>query len=131
MSHRRTRPSLAGRRPILFVPVLLALFLSAAAAAGDGPLLGRVLDAETGRPLAEVRVGVQGGAAGTLTGDDGVFALAGAPEPPFTLVASIVGYEPLLRRVEAGARPGEELELRLRPTVYAAEESEADPFAGM
>jgi len=66
-----------------------------AAPAPTGRITGRVLAADTGRPLRRARVfasAAQFEGRGTLTDDNGVFALSELPAGRFTVTASKVGY---------------------------------------
>jgi len=115
--------------PLLILPsalllILLTSYAAFSAETGESTvLLGRVVDAASGAPLANANVSVQGSAAGTMTMNDGWFSLRGAPDKPYTLVVSFIGYEPLLLAVDpASVAPGESLELALQPTVYATEQ---------
>ena len=80
-----------------------------AAPAGSVTLTGTVVDAATGAPVAGALVAT--GALEVLSEGDGRFTLAGlgglagagAGRGPFDLVVVADGYEPLVRRVRAGA----------------------------
>lgn len=85
-------------------------------------LLGRVTDAETGRPIENANVYAQGSKAGTVSTLDGLFSLRGAPDEPYTLVITFLGYEPRLLRIDPAAPAAEVLAVALTPTVYAGEE---------
>ncbi len=120
-------PSVPSSAPFLFLIAVVATLGATAAAAAPTPappdtgaVRGRVLDSQSGEPVAGVRGAVRGGDAETVTGADGEFVLRPAPAPPLTLVASRAGYEPALARV-AGTEGGP-LVLRLAPRLYRGEE---------
>lgn len=128
-----------GRTARLCLLVLCALLLTAVQAAAErGPaevtpaaartpeaplIAGRVIDAETGAPLARANIYVQGGEAGTISAAGGYFSLPGVPSEEFVLVVTYVGYEASLVPVDlASWSEGEELEIALEPVVYTSEE---------
>lgn len=59
---------------------------------GTGQVVGRVLDAATGRGLAGARVSVQGAALAANAGVDGRYTLAGVPAGTHALAVSLLGY---------------------------------------
>jgi len=63
---------------------------------------GRVVDQQTGKPLAGVTVTVKGKKGGTSTNDEGWFSL-NIPSGRATLIISSVGYATVEQVVEAGA----------------------------
>lgn len=107
--------------PSRLAAMLAALvFFGPAPARSAGVVLGRVVDAETGRPLPNANVFAQDSRAGTIAAADGLFALKDAPAAPFTLVVTHVGYEPALLRVDPSR--DETVEVRLTPAIYAGDE---------
>jgi hypothetical protein len=103
--------------------ILLALGLPHAAGAQDlGRVVGRVLDAETGRGLVGAQVAVQGSAIGTLSGMEGRFILTGAPAGSRTLVVSYLGYASKhVIGVEIRAGAATSLDVALDPAAVAVE----------
>lgn len=99
----------------------LVAFAILSPAARTAPLHGRVVDAETGEPVAAAEVRIRGEAATTTSAEDGTFALDGAPDQPFTLLVTYPGYEPVLQPVDP-AVPGDELAIALIPSISASEE---------
>lgn len=67
---------------------------AAAQAAQNGRILGRVMDAESGRPLPGAQLSVQGTRAGSLAGVDGRYVIVNVPSGEQTLVVSFIGYAP-------------------------------------
>lgn len=78
-------------RPLLALALLL-LPLPLAAQAGAGRIVGRVVDAENGRPLPGAQVAVQGTGVGSLAGVDGRYVIVNVPAGERTLVVSYLGY---------------------------------------
>ena len=60
--------------------------------AAGGRITGRVLDAESGRPLVGAQISVVGSSIGSLTGVDGRFTISGAPSGSRSVTASFIGY---------------------------------------
>jgi hypothetical protein len=75
---------------------LMALCVSAWAAGTEHNISGRVVDTQTGKPLARASVTVQfkeeTNSPVVLTGEDGVFHVLNLPDGPLTLIASRHGY---------------------------------------
>lgn len=63
-----------------------------AQAQAPGRIIGRVLDAETGRPLPGAQVAVQGSRAGALAGVDGRYIIIDVPSGEHALTVSYIGY---------------------------------------
>ena len=62
------------RRLLVTVAMLAGFVLpTSSAAQGAGRITGRVVDAESGRPLVGAQVGIEGSSVGTLSGVDGRF----------------------------------------------------------
>lgn len=76
---------------LLLLVGLVVLFPTHAEA--QSRVRGTVLDAETGRPLQNVNVFLDGTTIGTATDEQGRFSLTGVPPSSYTVVASRVGYE--------------------------------------
>lgn len=91
-------------------------------AAGQGiRIVGRVIDVETGRGLVGARVGMQGGAAATLSGIDGRYVL-NAPSAPLNLVVQYIGYaEKVITGVDAGGAAAVNLDISMAPAALAIE----------
>lgn len=62
------------------------------AAQSPGRLVGRVLDARTGEPLASVQVYVSDGSRGALTALDGRYVLRDVPAGAHEITAQLIGY---------------------------------------
>ena len=65
-----------------------------AAAQSTGTIAGRVMDAETGEPLAGANVAVESTGRGAAARQGGSFVISGVPVGTYTLQARFVGYEP-------------------------------------
>jgi outer membrane receptor for ferrienterochelin and colicins len=92
------------RSTVRCLPLLIALLLSAlppgrhAHGQQAGAIAGRVVDGETGAPVAGAGVRALGPtgvrAAATMTGPGGQFLLPGLPPATYTVTVDVVGYEP-------------------------------------
>src|SRR5580765_6873617 len=81
-----------------FTIVLFAglLFSGATMAQGNNLIYisGRVIDKETGNPLAGASVSIKGSVSGTITSDSGNFTIRTKFKFPLTLVFTSVGFQP-------------------------------------
>jgi TonB-linked SusC/RagA family outer membrane protein len=77
-------------------------FIGQLMAAPMETIRGRVVDQQTGKPLAGVTVTIKGKKGGTSTNEDGWFSL-NIPSERVTLVVSSVGYTTIEQLVEANA----------------------------
>lgn len=82
---------------------------------------GMVVDSESGAPLAGAAVVLEDKGAGTYTDENGHFMLMNAPEPPITLLVSMVGYE--TKSLELSEIPSH-LSIGLNPAAISSEEVE-------
>ncbi|MEO0179843.1 MAG: TonB-dependent receptor [candidate division WOR-3 bacterium] len=94
--------------------MLLAFLLSTT-------LHGMIADAETGNPLAGAAVVVEGKGVGTYSDESGHFMLTNAPDPPITLLISMLGYQ--TERIELLEIPSH-LSVGLKPAAIGSEEIE-------
>jgi hypothetical protein len=104
---------------------LSALVLVVCLLSGIGPsaqgqtvLRGTVTDAETGEPLPSATVQVQDAYQGTITNEEGRYALR-VDALPVTLVVRFIGYETARRRI---ADPSERHPFQLAPSTVRMEE---------
>ena len=71
---------------------LLGMLPMGAAAQQTGRIVGRVLDAGTGKPLSSVQVYVSDGSVGALTSLDGRYVLRDVPVGSHDVTAQNIGY---------------------------------------
>jgi hypothetical protein len=94
----------------------LAVLLCSQVAAQDAPapvtLRGRVVDAQTGEPIAKALVSIRDHKGEAVTDASGRFVVTGVPPGETEITVTTVGYGLARRRVHAG-REAEELEIRL------------------
>lgn len=79
---------------VLAAAVTFGLAEDGSAQSGTGRVTGRVMDAESGRPLAGAQIAIPGTSIGTLSGVDGRYVLSSAPAGIIDLRASYIGYGP-------------------------------------
>jgi outer membrane receptor for ferrienterochelin and colicins len=93
-----------------------------AAAATPGSIVGKVVDAKTGQPLACVNVVVSGTMRGAASDEAGVFRIGRLDPGVYVLRASMVGYETATLQVEVRQGAVEEVEFRLEPSILQAQQ---------
>lgn len=91
---------------------LLALFFSIAAFAQTTTVTGNVKNSSTEDVVPAVSVTIKGTNVGTFTDGNGNFRLTTSQNPPFTLVFTSVGYDP----IEVNVTNTDALTIRLNPT---------------
>jgi hypothetical protein len=96
-----------------------------AAPAYQEPVRGRIIDAQTRRPLAFVNITYRANGQGTVSNIDGFFSISGAREIDF-LNFSYVGYHPRFIPKE-DIPPGEILLVELERTAYDIAEVTVQP----
>jgi hypothetical protein len=97
------------------VCIVASLQLSRSQESAPGLIAGRVLDAETGTPLADAIVFASGTATGTSTALDGSFRLGPLLPGTYDVVASRVGYARVSRECTVTPRDTLGVEFRLPP----------------
>lgn len=88
--------------------LLLLLFVSILSANAQDPLIsisGTVRDNGNQQPLPGVSISVKGGSTGTLSDNNGQFALKAKLRFPFTLVFNFIGYESRELEIASGSQP--------------------------
>ena len=109
MSHR-----CVGLPPLL---ALLAMSTLPPTSSAQTNVAGRVVDAETMRPLAAVQVTVRGGS-GVLTNSEGAFRIE-VPAGRVTLIATLIGHESAETTVDVPTEGRADVELSMRSNVIA------------
>lgn len=103
-------------------PASLILDLATPQVAGrSGRLSGRVLDAETGSPVAHAAVELVGTQRGTLTGSDGAFSFPFLEPGDVAFRVTMLGYADAEGRVPVAAGQIVEVEVKLTTRVIALE----------
>lgn len=75
------------------IRVLLMILISAGQLLAQQVITGKVIDADTGKPIAFVSIGIVGAAAGTSSNQEGEFALQSFPQAQIKF--SCIGYQSL------------------------------------
>ncbi|MBD3166121.1 TonB-dependent receptor plug domain-containing protein [bacterium] len=112
------RKGLSTLRVVLTVVGLLLLVQATAVAYG---LSGRILDGESGDPIADANVWVEGQKVGTSTTAEGIWTLTGLKEGTYTIHAGHVAYYPEALQMQVPPIVDEELVIRLQPRVHPTE----------
>ncbi len=102
------------------LPFLLPLFLTAGTV---GKISGRVIDAETGEPLAGVNVFISLLEIGSAADRDGDYFILNVPPGTYDVEASMIGYRPeIMKGVQVLVDRTTYLNFRLRSTVIEIDE---------
>jgi hypothetical protein len=83
---------------LLFIPVLLLLPASDAYSQGVGRVLGKVLDAGTGKPLPFANIVILDTQFGAVSAEDGEYIIVGIPPGVYSVRASLIGYTGVVRK---------------------------------
>ena len=100
----------------LLIAAALLMFLRGAAAAD---LEGRITDAQTGEPLADVNILIEGTRIGAGSNASGYFKLTGVPNEIITLSAGHVGYK--IFKTEINPFITNSIDIELQPTIIEGE----------
>ncbi len=102
--------------------MVLAVPGLAAAQAGSGRVLGRVVSGQTGEPLPAVQVTIPVISRGTLTDANGRYILTGVPEGSYEMVVQSLGYaRKTITGVEARAGQAVSMDVALDAQAVAVE----------
>jgi hypothetical protein len=93
---------------------LFALLISCKCAQSQYVIKGRVMSAETQKPLPSVSVYLNNTSIGTTSDQEGIFTISGIPKGKFRLVASSIGYETYVSLIDPH-EPATELIISLKP----------------
>jgi len=85
--------------------ILFLLVFPFAAIAQYGTITGVVTNSESKKPLARASVFLSNSSVGTITADDGSFALYSIRPGQYTMIVSILGYENYSKVVMVGSDP--------------------------
>lgn len=81
-------------RTTLVIGLLFAVTIPLAAQAPTGRIVGRIVDAETGRGISDAGIQVVGTTMGVTSGFEGRYALGTIPAGTVTLQVRLLGYQP-------------------------------------
>lgn len=84
----------------------------------QGTIQGKIVDAQTGKPLSRVNVFLSGTKMGTATNEAGIYRLTDIPAGGYQLVVSILGYQRKVVNIVVGHRESVEIDFELKPVVY-------------
>ena len=85
---------LAVARVTLVIGLVFAASIPLAAQAPTGRIVGRIVDAETGRGISDAGIQLVGTTTGTMSGFEGRYNLANVPAGTVTLQVRLLGYQP-------------------------------------
>jgi TonB-linked SusC/RagA family outer membrane protein len=105
-------------------------------AARQGTITGLVTDTESGAPVPDVQVNLEGTQYGALTNQSGRYMILNVPQGTYTVVAQMLGYS-TRRQANVQVRSDEAVEVDFRLTITALRLEEivvtgvTDPTAGV
>src|SRR5688572_22759965 len=116
-------------RMTLVIGLLFASAVRLAAQTPTGRIVGRIVDAETGRGISDAGIQVVGTTMGVMSGVEGRYALGSIPAGTMTLQVRLIGYQPKTvtgLQLDAGATLEQDIVLspatvRLEATVVTAD----------
>jgi len=101
---------------------MLALILSLLPGLSDASsITGRITDAGSDHPLAEVNVHVQGASSGAQTDSEGTFAIEGLTDRVYILRISHVGYRSIERAFTVSGRD-QRIDIALTPILFPGQD---------
>lgn len=104
------------------MPTVLVLLLQAGAVSATARIEGKVLDAESGRPLAYANVQLTGTGRGAMSQADGGYVIAQLEPGEYEIVASFVGFETARQPIQLEEGATLTITFRLKPAVMKARE---------
>ena len=99
--------------------VAIAGWAPATAESRTGVITGQILDASSGRPLADARVLITGTGIGQLTNAAGRFTLLNVPVGEQAVRATYIGYSEAYQTVTVGGGETHNIEFEMSPTAIA------------
>lgn len=86
-----------------------------------GSYYGRIVDAETGKPLPGATVMLADASGGTQTGQSGRFSMDDMVSGTYKIIFSYVGYEPVTKTIEIDPNEevNEEIEMKTKPVDFS------------
>lgn len=100
---------------------LAITLLAPAAAAQQGVVTGRVVNASTNRAIPGVRVQVQGTARTALTDNQGAYRITGLPAGSYTITAAVIGHTGANQTVSLAAGQTATVNFSLEPSAVELE----------
>ncbi len=99
-----------------------ALLICSSLSAQNGKLIGVVLDADSGDPLAGANIYLEAVNQGTTSEEDGTFLLENLPAGDYRLTVGFLGYREFKSRIHIPAGQTARVEVRLIPTPLLGKE---------
>ncbi|WP_411278856.1 SusC/RagA family TonB-linked outer membrane protein [Gemmatimonas sp.] len=119
--YRRPLAAVCGRLGLVWGLVVASVFAAprAEAQAAGGTITGRVTDAATGNPIAQVRLLVAGTQNGTLTADNGRYTLRVTTTGAVTLEVNRIGYEAAKLTVTVGGATPVVADIQIKQAAFS------------
>lgn len=99
--------------------ILLSLVVTISLFAGEGKIVGKVTDAETGEPLIGANVVIENTKLGAATNIDGNYIILNVPEGTYTIIGKYIGYKDTkIEQVIITSKLTTEVNVTLKSEVY-------------
>ncbi|QQS35804.1 MAG: von Willebrand factor type A domain-containing protein [Ignavibacteriales bacterium] len=99
--------------------ILLSLAVTISLFAGEGKIVGKVTDAETGEPLIGANVIIDNTKLGAATSIDGTYIILDVPEGTYTIIGKYIGYkETKVKEVIVSSNLTTEVNIKLIAEAY-------------
>jgi outer membrane receptor for ferrienterochelin and colicin len=109
-------------RTTLVIGLLFAVTLPLASQTPTGRIVGRIVDAETGRGISDAGIQLVGTTMGVTSGFDGRYTLISVPAGTVTLQVRLLGYQPkTVTGLQLGAGATLEQDISLSPATVQLE----------
>jgi TonB-linked SusC/RagA family outer membrane protein len=106
----------------LVASTAIVMALTAAQAAAQAAITGRVLDAVSKAPIPAAQVQLVGTTRGTTTGEDGTFRIAGLAPAQYTVRVLRIGYQAAMQTAALAGSAAATLEFLLTPVAVSLED---------
>ncbi|MFQ5864342.1 MAG: TonB-dependent receptor domain-containing protein [bacterium] len=102
--------------------IILSVIAVEVSFAQTGEIKGQITDAQTGEPIANVNVALQGTSLGAATSNSGTFFIKRVPVGEYSLIVSRIGYQTAQRTIVVKANEVQQLaiQLSIEPIEFSA-----------
>ncbi len=103
------------------IPALALALLAVPLSAQTGSITGVIINGETGDPLANVQVSLEGTGLGNVTNSEGRYLILNVPAGELEMVAQLIGYREARRTLSMGDGASEVMDVSMFPRAVELE----------